>query len=213
MAFVDLGKYSSRKAVSVTGVVLVHVALGYAFVNGLAYQVITEKFKVFIGEQIEAPKPPPPIPPKGPVNKQPLPEPLPQPNPIPFPGPTGPILGPDWSPSSPLPSDPLPAPQPPSLSRHLQAKGDRSAWVTAEDYPAASVRSNEEGRVEITVRVGINGRVTNCEVTGSSGHPALDEATCRNYAKRARFAPALAADGAPIEASYVDRVRWQLPTE
>ena len=47
----------------------------------------------------------------------------------------------------------------------------------------------------------------------SSGYAALDEATCRNYAKHARFVPALGADGMPVESSYVDRVRWQLPAQ
>ena len=61
--------------------------------------------------------------------------------------------------------------------------------------------------------VGTNGRVTSCKVTRSSNYVALDQATCRFYAKRARFTPALAEDGTPVEASYVDRVRWQLPAQ
>ncbi len=39
MAFVDQ-RLSSRKAVSIGGVVLVHLAIGYAFVNGLALKIV-----------------------------------------------------------------------------------------------------------------------------------------------------------------------------
>ena len=50
-------------------------------------------------------------------------------------------------------------------------------------------------------------------VTGSSGHPALDAATCRLYPRRARFSAARDGAGNPIESTYADRVRWQLPRE
>jgi protein TonB len=93
----------------------------------------------------------------------------------------------------------------------VQVKGNRANWVTSEDYPAAAIRDGEEGAVAISVRVGADGRVISCQVTASSGHAALDEATCRVYSKRAHFTPALAADGAPVETGYADRVRWQLP--
>jgi len=68
-----------------------------------------------------------------------------------------------------------------------------------------------QGRVGITVRVGANGRVTDCQVTSSSSYDSLDRAACYYYAKRARFLPAQAADGTPVEASRADWVRWQLP--
>src|SRR5258705_4700832 len=70
MAFVDLGQYPSRRAISLAGAALVHVALGYAFINGLAYQVIKEDLTVLIGYNVKKPEPPKPIPQKDPVKKQ-----------------------------------------------------------------------------------------------------------------------------------------------
>jgi len=209
MAFVDQG-ISSRKAVSVGGVVLIHLAIGYAFVNGLAFKFIPrDEPPMILLPPIAAPEPPPPIPP-DPRPKQKVPDPLPLPDPFPIPRVPGPISGPDLTQLPKQPADPVP-PKPPSLSRQLQAKGDRASWVTTDDYPAEAVRNGEEGRVGITVRVGANGRVTDCQVTSPSSYASLDQAACYYYAKRARFLPALAADGTPVEASRADWVRWQLP--
>jgi protein TonB len=213
MAFVDLGKYSSRRAVSVTGVVLVHAALGYALINGLAYKVIKERFKVFIVDQIEAPKVPPPIPPETVVDRRTkitAPE-----HPIvdTAPGPDTPIIDQTEIRQPTIVQDPGPSTALPPYARTLQVKGDRTAWVTTEDYPPESVRNGEEGRVAFTVKVGTNGRVSSCQVTASSGYPALDKAACSYYTRRGRFLPSLASDGTPVEASRPDSVRWQLPAQ
>ena len=63
----------------------------------------------------------------------------------------------------------------------------------------------------ISVAIGTDGRVTSCRVTAPSGSSALDQATCRLYAQRARFTPARDAGGAVVEGRYSDRVRWELP--
>jgi len=208
MAFVHQ-RISSRKAVSIGGVVLIHLAIGYAFVNGLALKFIPrDDPPMILLPPIAAPEPPPPMPPE-PKPRQQLPDPLPLPDPFPIPRTPGPIFGPDLTKLPKVP-DPLP-PQPPSPSRPLQVKGDRTVWVTTDDYPVEAIRAGQEGRVGITVRVGANGRVTDCQVTSSSSYDSLDRAACYYYAKRARFLPAQAADGTPVEASRADWVRWQLP--
>lgn len=213
MAFVDQTKYPSRRAISITGVVLVHAALGYALVTGLAYKVIRERITVLWAEQIDAPKIPPPLPKQPPKTKQ---DPVTVPEKIEVP--TQPTAGREqWTPQKDAgleqPAKPTEKPVLPVLARTAQVKGDRTSWVTTEDYPASSIRDGEEGKVAISVGVGVNGRVTSCQVTKSSGYLALDEATCRYYAKRARFAPALTADGIAVESSYADGIRWRLPTE
>ncbi|ESZ86940.1 MAG: hypothetical protein Q27BB25_11595 [Blastomonas sp. CACIA14H2] len=59
--------------------------------------------------------------------------------------------------------------------------------------------------------IGPDGRVTDCQVTGSSGHADLDEATCKNVTRRARFKPALDQAGNPISDTYSNAVRWEIP--
>src|SRR3954451_13418513 len=84
MAFVDQG-ISSRKAVSIGGVVLIHLAIGYAFVNGLALKFIPRDVPpMILLPPIAAPEPPPPMPPK-PKPRQQLPDPRPLPDPFPIP--------------------------------------------------------------------------------------------------------------------------------
>ncbi|BCI72543.1 hypothetical protein SPKIRA_33730 [Sphingomonas paucimobilis] len=59
MAYTDQ-KMSGGKVVAIVIVVLIHAALGYAFVTGLAYQYVkkaTEKLDTF---NVEEPPPPPP---------------------------------------------------------------------------------------------------------------------------------------------------------
>lgn len=83
--------------------------------------------------------------------------------------------------------------------------------MTTDDYPSSSLREEAEGVTGTRLSVGPDGRVTNCEVTSSSGNSALDQAACRNLLRRARFEPALDRDGNPVASTFPKRVRWQLP--
>ena len=59
--------------------------------------------------------------------------------------------------------------------------------------------------------IGSNGRVNACEITASSGHAALDEATCKFVTRRARFEPATDSNGAKVVGSYSSKVTWRIP--
>lgn len=85
------------------------------------------------------------------------------------------------------------------------------AWVMTGDYPAESLRENEQGTTAFIVTVDVQGKVKDCRVTTSSGSPRLDETTCRLVTERARFTPATDPQDKPIEGSYANRVRWVLP--
>jgi len=67
--------------------------------------------------------------------------------------------------------------------------------------------------VGIDVTVGMDGRVSACSVTASSGSDVLDQATCRLYARRARFQSALDDDGKATVGHYADRIRWTIPQQ
>ncbi|RSV20362.1 energy transducer TonB [Sphingomonas sp. ABOLG] len=95
--------------------------------------------------------------------------------------------------------------------RDAEARGDISAWITADDYPPSSVRAEEEGDVVIQWDVGITGRVENCRVTSSSGSEALDQAACRAITRRGRYTPATDETGTPITKTMSRRVNWRLP--
>jgi TonB family protein len=66
--------------------------------------------------------------------------------------------------------------------RVAQNPGD---WATPDDYPSRPLREGVQGTTSFKVTVGPNGRVTACEVTGSSGNAELDAATCKLVTQRA----------------------------
>jgi len=105
----------------------------------------------------------------------------------------------------------VPSPTPSFVPRAASPLGNPGRWATSEDYPAAALRDGREGTTRFRVTVGVDGRVRNCEVTGSSGSPDLDRATCVQVSKRGRFKPATDASGAIVSGSWSSAVRWEIP--
>ena len=89
--------------------------------------------------------------------------------------------------------------------------GNPGLWATTNDYPLKALRDEIEGTSAFSVTVGPDGHVTECQIIASSGSPDLDQATCMNVTRRARFDPAMDAKGNPVSGSYQNRVRWQIP--
>ncbi len=92
-------------------------------------------------------------------------------------------------------------------------KSSPGSWATDNDYPTRALREERAGVTGFRVSVGPDGRVTGCTVTSSSGSPDLDEATCSNVTRRARFTPAKDGEGNPTSGSYSNRIRWVIPAE
>ena len=75
--------------------------------------------------------------------------------------------------------------------------------ITPRDYPRHLGNAGIGGRVGISFTVGVNGRVTSCRVTSSSGIPELDLLTCRLIQQRFVYRPSTDRFGRPI-ADQVD---------
>ncbi len=106
---------------------------------------------------------------------------------------------------------PSPEPSPSFATRGASPKSAPGSWVSDRDYPSAAIREEREGMTRFRLAIGPDGRVTGCEVTGTSGSTDLDAATCAKVSARARFIPALGNDGMPAAGSYTGAVRWVLP--
>lgn len=205
---------------SIGTVVAVHAAIGYAFISGLAYQVIHSGPVVTTAQLLPADAVPPPNLPPPPPRTQRTATPPPvavdrivevQTGSI-----TSPITTEIVPPVRPTfePADTQPQVQPkpqPVLTRGAVPASSRADWVTTDDYPTSALREGVEGSVGIDVTIDANGRVSNCTVTASSGSDLLDQTTCKLYVRRARFTPALDEGGRPIAAHRADRVKWQIP--
>ena len=215
MAYADQ-QMSTRKVVAIGLVVLLHAALGYAFITGLAYNVIKKAAQdLKVVDIQEAPPPPEQPPPPPPPDQKFEPPPVVAPPPIvstptiappivSVPTPPPPVITPTAPPAPPPPA-------PPKISQKAGAKGDPAQWVTSDDYPPAALREEREGVVRITWQINEQGRVENCSVVNSSGSPDLDDAACRLITRRGRYTPAKDESGNPMRSTDARTIRWQIP--
>ena len=107
-----------------------------------------------------------------------------------------------------------PSAQPPELPpRWVAARPSNSParWITVDDYPSRSLRDGNQGVVRFLLDVASSGRVKACSITKSSGFSELDEATCSNISRRARFEPVVGPDGKPASGRYSNAIRWVIP--
>jgi protein TonB len=213
---------------ALTVVVLLHGAALTALILAKGPLVDRGRDRNPIVEWIDPVKPPP-EPPKP--NPQPKPEPerehftmpkrtvefdFPKPPPLPpappWTGPsTGPVGGEGEGPVDPPPAPPPPPPPPPPQTQPARARANLASYVSDSDYPAAAIRSEEQGTTRFRLAVGPDGRVSECTVTGSSGSSALDAATCRIMKQRARFTPARDGTGNPTADTVANAIKWVLP--
>lgn len=226
MSYADQRMSSSRIAAIVV-VALLHALLGYAFVSGLAFNVVKKVAQDLKTFNVEEPPPPeeepPPPPPETPQVETP-PPPIVSPPPLvrtpPPPlqmqtvsqAPPNPPITQMATPAPPAPPAPPPPPPPPPAKKveAARAKANLASYVSDADYPAAATRAEEEGTTGFRLEIGPNGRVTNCTVTSSSGSSSLDATTCRLMKSRARFTPAVDSNGNPTSDTVSSRITWRL---
>lgn len=203
--------------IAIVIVALIHIAVGYALITGLAYSAAKKLVERVTTVDIEEPEPepeeeppppepdtapPPPVAPPPPINIAVAPPPIQVQTVIPPPAPVARVVPP--------PAPPAPPP-PPSQARGASTRNE-SSWARRiqENYPSRAQREGTEGTVGVRVTVTPDGRATNCSVTSSSGSGVLDEAACSGMERYARFNPALDAAGNEISGSYSTRITYRL---
>lgn len=216
MAYADQSM-SGNRIIALIIVALIHIAVGYALVTGLAYSAVKKAIERVTTVDIDEPEPEPteePPPPPEPENVPPPPVAPPPPINISI-APPKIEVQPDIPKVQPIPVQRVaapPAPPPPRFTpKDPSPRGRPQNWATQADYPSRAQREEREGVTRFTVTVGLDGRVSNCTVVSSSGHSDLDEATCRLITRRARFEPATDGDGKETTGTWTSSVRWQLP--
>ncbi|OJW65771.1 MAG: hypothetical protein BGO57_14385 [Sphingomonadales bacterium 63-6] len=223
MAYVDRQSATS-KATSIFAVGLIHAGLGAALIYGLAATFIPKaEDGPLISNDFPLPKTPPPPPSDMPSaapsstistvnppidtkqNEEIYADPRPFPtssevarDPMPYPTIAPTIPGTPTPPPLFTPKNPSPA-------------NDRANWVTTADYPARDLRLGHTGTTKYRVVISSSGKVQSCEITGSSGYAGLDEATCKGVSRRARFDPAINANGEKIVGTWSGSVSWRIP--
>lgn len=218
MSYANRKQMSSNRTAAIIIVALIHIALGYALVTGLAYNVIkkaAEDLKTFDVE--DEPPPPPEEPPPPPEENTPPPPQVVAPPPIVRTNTVAPpiISTPVAPPPVITPRAPPapPAPPAPRVSQAAKAKANLTSLFSTDDYPQSAIRNEEQGTTAVRLSIGTDGRVSDCSVTASSGSSALDTATCNILKRRARFTPAKDMSGNPISDTFSQRIRWELPED
>ena len=114
---------------------------------------------------------------------------------------------------APIPTPtPTITPTPPAFDPvAARPRNNPAEWVTTSDYRSAWIRREMTGTAQFRLDIAANGQVENCRITRSTGHSALDQATCSLIQKRARFEPARNASGDAVTGSYASAIRWDLP--
>ncbi|MBI2752815.1 MAG: energy transducer TonB [Betaproteobacteria bacterium] len=196
-------------------VLVFHIALGYALVQGLArkiVEVVRQPLETKIVEEIKPPpdKPPPP-PPKLATPPPPyIPPPEVQVQ-VPVSAPTITAVT-TVKPSAPVPPPAAPAPPPPAPVKP-QVPVRTPPVVDAREcekppYPAAALRANETGTVQLSFLIDLDGRVLESKVDRSSGSRRLDEAA-RNGLGLCKF-KAATVDGKPERSWARIEYEWKI---
>lgn len=208
MAYADQ-KMSSNRLIALIVVAVLHILLGYGLVTGLAYEgakkILKRVTTVDIEEEVKKEEEPPP-----PKKIENIPPPVAPPVKINVSTAPPKIETVATPPPAPIVLAPPPAAPPPAPATPAQPRGNPGSWATTNDYPSRALREERSGTTGFRVTVGADGRVIDCQITSSSGHADLDQATCQNVSRRARFKPAM-QNGEPVQGSYSNRVRWVIP--
>jgi len=217
---------AGNKTTSIVIVVLIHVAIGYLLVTGLAIDAVKQVVERVTTVEVKEEEPPPE------PDEPPPPEPdTPEPVSPPPPNAPPPLID-NLVQNSPItvqdrPSDPQvfrkpdvtqepvraaePVQRPPSKARGVQPKNQRSWAARIQDnYPRRAAQEEIEGTVGVRVTVTADGKATGCSVTSSSGSDILDSAACKDLERYGRFDPALNDAGDPISASWSTRITYKL---
>ena len=82
--------------------------------------------------------------------------------------------------------------------------------IKNEDYPRDAIDRHQGGRVKFALLVDEKGKVADCSVIETSGVAVLDAQSCALLKTRARFDPALGADGKPAKDAVTAAIVWRM---
>lgn len=107
-----------------------------------------------------------------------------------------------------LASGPMPAT---AQSEQNEARNAANNEVIFKNYPRRALAAGEQGTVYFKVKIDRDGHPTECFVTHSSGHSALDGETCSLILMHAQFQPMRNAEGERATPYLEGAVNWKLP--
>ena len=211
MSYAESKNQSGRKSFGFLLVVVMHLAIGYALVSGLArkaVEVIRGPIETKLIEELKK-LPPPDKPPPSPPKQKVEPPPYVPPSEVAV---TAPVIN---APAitvtqtvapkvAPVEAPPVPT----KLVHHVLPVIDAAKNCRKPEYPAASKRLEEEGQVLLRFMIDEGGKVIESRIETSSGFARLDEAA-RMALSQCQFKPGT-ADGKPERSWASLKYVWRL---
>lgn len=97
-----------------------------------------------------------------------------------------------------------------TMTRQPTPIGNPGDWVRPTDYPVPAVKANINGLVEFRLDVDEQGNATACHIQKTVRTTGFDDAVCIAVMKRAKFAPALDAEGKPMRSYWRNTVHFEV---
>ncbi len=109
-----------------------------------------------------------------------------------------------------------------SAAKPCRAMGPKGKWIDLDPAicrqstwdkvtPVAPVAA-QSGATAMEFDISPEGRVENCRIVESSGSPELDAKACAITTEKARYAPAVDANGKPKRSPGRLKVSWRKPS-
>jgi protein TonB len=200
-------------------VVLLHVLVAWAIVNGLGTRIVskvTEAVETKLIEEVKPPPPPETPPPPPPPEMKAPPPPFIPPVEVQVQQPPPPQNTIAAATSTPPPTTSLAPPAPPAQpAPAAKATGPSRTDAVADfntcarpEYPKSSLRNEETGTTTLQFLIGVNGNVMDSKLQKSSGFRDLDRAA-QTALSKCRFKPGT-ENGQPKEAWTAVQYVWTL---
>jgi hypothetical protein len=98
-----------------------------------------------------------------------------------------------------------------TLSRTVTPLKSPDKWIMPSDYPNDMLSAGQPALVSFRLSIGPDGVPTACHIQATTRPKEFDNAVCKSVMRRARFSPALDAQGQPLASYYQNNVYFALP--
>ena len=226
MNYAEQQRDPGKHAIGIGIVIVMHVLLGWALVNGLArtvIEVIKGPIETKIIQETKPPPPPPenlPPPPKfapPPPSFVPPPEVVVNAPPTPAPAITATTIAPP--PAPPVAIAPAQAPvaeappAPPRVAARPAIGNVSTCAPKGDDYPAIAIKEEATGTTKVRFTVDASGKLASAEVVKSAGasraHKALDRVALQKLSE-CTFRPGIDENGKAVGGTFDVEYVWKL---
>lgn len=226
MNYAEQQRDPGKHAVGIGIVIVMHILLGWALVNGLARTVIEVIKGPIETKIIEETKPPPPPPenlPPPPKFAPPPPSFVPPPEVVvnapqtPAPAITATTIAPP--PAPPVAIAPAQAPvaeappAPPRVAARPAIGNVSTCAPKGDDYPAIAIKEEATGTTKVRFTVDASGKLASAEVVKSAGasraHKALDRVAVQKLSE-CTFRPGIDENGKAVGGTFDVEYVWKL---